>query len=376
MKTSEQVAQYVFSVRNEYYEKQKKRRAAIMKALPVGAAAVTVLAAVGIYTAVRSDISTGGNSSDGAAMNTAAATYPEAGYPETGVPATGNAIFLDPYTGMEQGWDEKPIYEKYRSYTHDGHEYSCRKVSENYGDVPESRIGEKLCDVTFSTIETFSQQEFSVNGEVYEINGILPEAVTAVKYEGTNNYYAFMNRDYRPADMNALIDALDLMDTISFGSIYIEGNFDEASGGRFVYDPLPVTDEKNEIIKKFLQECGGIACETEDHGDMPYSRQIFDISADIQLAGVENHGIWFTENGYMVTNLMEWAFWFNVGSERIQQLAVALGVTEQQPFLSTYPEWLTVPLTTAAGDEEQLEIAVMYTSSSEAKRPTPATMPE
>ncbi len=365
MKTNEQIAAYVFAARDEYIRKQEKNRSVLKTALPLTAAALT-LVSLTAYGAVINIIGTDrGFTSNMTVQETVAATA---------IPETGPAINLDTYTGMQVGWDEMPAYDKYRSFTHDGKEYRGFRLDDGSGIVPESVVGKKMYDVTMSTIETFSEKEFTINAEVFAITDILPEAAVAVRFEGTDEYCSFRCGDYfLPATLGELIDELDLMDSMSFGNIWIP---EKGMGNAYyTYDPIPVSADNDKLLMQLFEECRDVRCESDD--DIMFSDHVFSVTADVKKAGIAGKCIEFMENGYMITNIMEYAFCFNIGTERVQRLAEAFKISEQTPHIQTFPE---PPQTTAAdeyyGEETSIGTVEMYTQNTTISQPAPQTIPE
>ncbi len=290
----------------------------------------------------------------------------------TAIPET-YCIVLDPDTGYQVGWEEMPAYVKFREFTYGDGVYRGSRLEGGVGIIPESSVGEKLYDVTMSTREPFSEEDFYINAEVYAIKDVLPEAAVAVKYEGTDEYCSFRNCDYWAKDLGTLVDALDLMNSGIFDMIQPSPQF---SGNTLLqYDPIQIDAEKTEIIKKFLDDCRDLPDHTED--SFPEYRTLFTISVSSESAGLPYKAIWFTDTGMMITNIMEHADRFEVGSARIQQLAEALGVWEQEPFVVTYEFAPQTSRVDEYGEEtRQEDVVVMYTQITTSPASPPQTIPE
>lgn len=366
MKTNEQIAAYVFAARDEYIRKQEKKRSVLKTALPLTAAALTLVSLTVFGAIININGTDRSFTSNMTVQETVAATA---------IPETGPAIYLDTYTGMQVGWDEMPAYDKFRSFTHDGKEYRGFRLADGFGIIPESAVGEKLYDVTMSAIETFSEKEFRINAEVFAITDILPESAVAVRFEGTDEYCSFRRGDYcLPATLGELTDELDLMDSMSFGNIWIPER--GMGNAYYTYDPIPVSADHAKLLMQLFEECRDIKCESDD--DIMFSRQVFSVTADVEKAGIANRYIGFMEDGYMITNIMEYAFCFNIGTERVQRLAEAFKISEQTPHIQTFPE---LPQTTVAdeyyyGEETSIGTTVMYTQDTTISMPAPQTIPE
>ena len=365
MKTNEQIAAYVFAARDEYIRKQEKKRSVLKTALPLTAAALTLVSLTVFGAIININGTDRSFTSNMTVQETVAATA---------IPETGPAIYLDTYTGMQVGWDEMPAYDKFRSFTHDGKEYRGFRLADGSGIIPENAVGEKLYDVTMSTIEMFSEKEFTINAQVYAITDIQPEAAVAVRFEGTDEYCSFRRGDYcLPATLGELIDELDLMDSMSFGNIWIP---EKGMGNAYyTYDPIPVSADHAKLLMQLFEECRDIKCESDD--DIMFSRQVFSVTADVEKAGIANRYIGFMEDGYMITNIMEYAFCFNIGTERVQRLEKAFKISEQTPHIQTFPE---PPQTTAAddyyGEKTSIGTVVMYTQDTTISMPAPQTISE
>ncbi|MBO6303373.1 MAG: hypothetical protein J6N15_13140 [Ruminiclostridium sp.] len=356
MKTNEQIAAYVFAARDEQFRKQSAYKKIITRISGVGLAAAAVAAMIFVGTLVRDNIEVTGDTPSTVMLTGVVTTYPAAYIPET-----GNAVYLDTDTGMQMGWNDMPAYDKYREFTHEGMSYRGFRLKDGTGIVPEKNVGEKLYDVTMSTIETFSEKEFRINAEVFAINNISTEYAVAVKYEGTDEYCSFRRGDCcPPANIGELIDAFDLTETVSFGDIFIPGK--NVGNEYYTYKPIPLNYHMTQTMLELLQECRDIP--SDDNEDANFSHQLFSITTSVPSAGIDYKSIWFTEDGYMMTNIMEYAFCFNIGTERVQRLAEAFKISEQTPHIRTFPE---LPQTTVAddyyGEETSIGTVVMYTQS-------------
>ena len=148
----------------------------------------------------------------------------------------------------------------------------------------------------------------SIHGEIYEIKGIDPDYFVGVKYEGYQECYSFisMSGAPEPATLGELIDALDLMHTLSVNKVYRENNTQKG-------------DLKDiGILLNILDRYRNVRCENSDAYHYP---ELANCAVDVKLVGVENHALEFTGDGYIWTNMLQYGFSFYIGEEAAKECA-------------------------------------------------------
>ncbi len=216
----------------------------------------------------------------------------------------------------EPQWDEETIDSRFVEFTRDERIYR----SKNH-QLANSEIGNFLYDVVIDGQDYATETVYQANAKIYQIGGIAEECAVAVRFQGYNDYYVFTNRNYMPETLGDFMDAVNWLETVRLGSAYTPrdtelGAFDSAL-------LMNILAEKRE--QPLLPEAVTLG-------------KLFSVSISDNLLGIRNKSLWFTEDGYMTTNLMEWGYSFNIGAENTQALAAEVGVNSVVETTAPYSE--------------------------------------
>lgn len=216
----------------------------------------------------------------------------------------------------EPQWDEETIDSRFVEFTRDERIYR----SKNH-QLANSEIGNFLYDVVIDGQDYATETVYQANAKIYQIGGIAEECAVAVRFQGYNDYYVFTNRNYMPETLGDFMDAVNWLETVRLGSAYTPrdtelGAFDSAL-------LMNILAEKRE--QPLLPDAVTLG-------------KLFSVSISDNLLGIRNKSLWFTEDGYMTTNLMEWGYSFNIGAENTQALAAEVGVNSVVETTAPYSE--------------------------------------
>ncbi len=211
-------------------------------------------------------------------------------------------------------WDDMKIYEQYNEIMFNGLCYNARN-----GEIGKERLGAELTSVVASGFDVYADEagkdaDRYTEAAIYEIAGISSECAVAVRYEGTNVYYAAVNSAYRPGTLKQFVEDLDLRNTLVFGDAYYEKKklFGEYATIRF--ENLDST----KIWEMLLS--GALAVNKYDDLNFSQPAKILSISVDIPLLGYENISISIHEDGYIITNILDTGKMFCIGEENTQAI--------------------------------------------------------
>lgn len=190
-------------------------------------------------------------------------------------------------------------------------EFDLKGIGYNTKDhiIEGSYIGGILGNVTMEGQDVYEDKIYSINAEVFGINSISSNCAVAVKFDGYDNYYVYINREYSPATLGELVDALKLNDTISFGALTPD-------------DRTFVTDYNKSFISGLLNEYRDCATLFDYVGH----RKLFSVSASVDILGINNKSLAITEDGYITTNIMERGYAFYIGEDNARGIADRLGI--------------------------------------------------
>ena len=201
-------------------------------------------------------------------------------------------------------WNERTLPTQFMEFELNGIGYNTKNHI-----IEGSYIGGFLGTVTMEGQDIYEDKIHSINAEVFSINDFSSECAVAVKFDGYDNYYVYINRDYSPATLGELVDALKLNDTISFGALTPD-------------DRTFVTDYNKYFISGLLNEYRDCATLFDYVGH----RKLFSVSASVDILGINNKSLAITEDGYITTNIMERGYAFYIGEDKAKEIAYRLGI--------------------------------------------------
>ena len=222
-------------------------------------------------------------------------------------------------TMIEPKWNEKTISQKFLEFELDGKRY----VS-NSSAIDSSYVGGKLCNVTMTGYDIYEEKEYHIGAEVFAVRGISEQCAAAVRFEGFDGYYVYKSFDYHPVTLGQLAADLGFDKNVSFGTVYLSD------------DITSVTDYDESLIRELISEYS----DSEDINDpqsasyVPdsyFRRKLFSAAINVEILGIGSKAFTITEDGYIVTNIMEWGNVFYIGEERAQELYERLGLNNVEP---------------------------------------------
>ena len=310
MKTYEQDAKEIMARAKDARRKQKNFR---MAAGGILACALLFAAALGIWRAA-----------DPADMALPPVTAPAAAPDGTGVWNETGAAFPDPtgaadgtmiplpgdaaegHTGAEIAselpWAQAPCAFRYPSLSYGGANYT------NTGKpIDVSLVGDSLGTAEAVGYDGYTNTEHADPFPVYEIVGVKTEcAVAATLTDGST--YAYVNAEYTPATLGQFISDLDLKNKLTVGEGFAYAQ-DSAGHNHF----QKFADFDDALLWERLLADESIPNEP----DADWGSEVIGFSANVKALGIVNHSVWLTENGYIVTNLLDTAKCFYIGPDAV-----------------------------------------------------------
>ena len=211
-------------------------------------------------------------------------------------------------------WEDLAICEQYFDIPLNDEEYNARK-----GVIPLERLGPELAAVTARGVDEYAfiageNPDRYLGAAVYEITGVSPECAVAVRYEGSDTYYAAVNWNYRPETLGQFIEDLDLRNTLVVNAAYYD-DWEYVDDGlstavRYAviqYDGI----DREKVWALLLSNTAAFNEYDELNFDQP--GRILGLSIDIPLLGYTNISISVHEGGYIMTNILDTGKMFHVG---------------------------------------------------------------
>ena len=201
-------------------------------------------------------------------------------------------------TGYIPPWQEAPCYIQYPTLQFEGRVYQTTGVP-----IDPASAAETLGEAALSGYDVYAEESHSQSVPVSRIGNINTEcAVCAVLADG--NTYAYVNAYYTPETLGQFIADLDLKNTLVFGEAYAE---ERAADGNVTF--YKFTDFDDTLLWNGL-----LADESlKNEPNRAYGIRLIGFSANVPALGYENKSLWITEDGCIVTNILESAKVFYIG---------------------------------------------------------------
>lgn len=216
-------------------------------------------------------------------------------------------------------WEYMTVSEQYSMMEFDSRMYSSKAIGRALSAV---LLGEALGSCEAAGSDPYTGQEYRTTFEVYRINGVSEKRMVAVEMNG--EFYVFQHSEYDPpASFGELLDDYNLPQILDFDRFTVcEGYKDKE------YYSL----EDDEYIWQVLASCRD-AVFVEDDPRNPGMKNYISFTATSEALGVYKRYFYVSADGYIRTNVFEWAFTFDIGEDaagKIISYAVENG-TEREP---------------------------------------------
>lgn len=206
--------------------------------------------------------------------------------------------------GYVPKWDEMTISEQFTEFEYNSATYGTRVT-----DIGIENIGNSMGLVTLQGYDIYTDTTYTTKGTIYEISNISSECALALQFEDTTDYYVYVNAWYRPETLGEFINMLNLSETMSLG----EAHYKYYTGEDYIN--IEFEDFDDEIVWNMLLDDGEAL---NVYSDKEMYVSIMSIRVDIPMLGYENIGLSVTEEGYLVTNILNSGKAFYIGEEKVQ----------------------------------------------------------
>ena len=232
-------------------------------------------------------------------------------------------------SAIEWPWEYKTIAEQYTTIDLNGKEYYSGGHS-----VDASSVGELIGTFDVIGYDAYRDQNHKIACETYRIDGISEEYIVAVKLDG--EFYVFSHNEYAPpSNLGEVMDNYALEQTLPLDQFT---KYDgEEQKGHFRLD-------NDSYIWDVLNECRDAEFVEGDNwgeGDRNYLSFI----ATSDALGIYKRVFNVTEDGYIWTNILDYAYIFRIGQEAADQIisyAVENGTeSETEPYNASLAGTLT-----------------------------------
>ena len=215
-------------------------------------------------------------------------------------------------------WEYLFICGQYSQVEYNGITYMAR--TRHTGDtVSESWIGAKLADYTAVGGYSAKTDSYlhSIHCELYELKGIVPDRFLAVKYEGHDEYYVFMQVRLDPLEplnppstLGDLITDLNLTETFPLTSVYYDSERYSLSvaDSAVLWEMFSRYADRGTIMTDFA------------YRDLDLGKNVMTFTIDAEALGIYNKAWSLTSGGYLQTNIEDYGYYYNLGEDAINEI--------------------------------------------------------
>ena len=262
-------------------------------------------------------------------------------------------------------WNCRDVYNQYTEVSINGKKYRSRS-SYYGGEVLANQIGKKISDAKvkgyddIGSLNANKEIYHTKECEVFEINGVDSNRILAVKYEGYDGYYAFMNDNQQaPATLGELIDALDLTNNIKLNSFYYDENQDHRD------EHYALSNEISAKLWEILKECSSAPIGSdEDYRNSYNSTREVSFAISSSTLGVYNLSFSFTDEGYLRTNIENYGYSYNIGREAASKI-IGLALKNMQVILISEKQYLVGTVTEIGEDYIKINDSALMKNAEE-----------
>lgn len=201
-------------------------------------------------------------------------------------------------------WEYKTLPEQYTSITYEGKQYDTRGRS-----IDAALLGQSLGVAEARGFDTYTDREYLQTFSIYAINGVSTRYLIAVKMEEA--YYVFdAHQAKEPATLGDMIDTFNMTHTLPLTSFTVEdGNGNEQS--------FALTSDT--ALWNLLSGCRDAEL-IEDDSFFYHHKQSISFTVTSQELGVYKQVLLITEDGYLWTNVCDYAKIFFIGKDVAEQI--------------------------------------------------------
>ena len=199
-------------------------------------------------------------------------------------------------------WEYKTLPEQYTSITYGGRTYDNRGRS-----VDTALLGQSLGIAEARGFDTYTDREYLQTFSVYAINGVSTRYLIAVKMEDA--YYVFdAHQAKEPSTLGDMIDAYNLTHTLPLTNFSVEDGNEKS---------FALTSDTT--LWEILSGCREAEL-IEDDSFFYHHKQSISFTVTSQELGVYKQVFLITEDGYLWTNVCDYAKIFFIGTDASEQI--------------------------------------------------------
>lgn len=238
------------------------------------------------------------------------------------------------FDGYFKKWEKLTISEQFSSFNYNNNRYSSQKTKITKEDI-EKKIGnETLTGISFDSWADafeyyYKHYNRDYNGlenvtvhnkkaELFSIKSISKECAIAVRFEGDNDYYVYIQLYYKPLTLGDFVKDVNLKETASFGKAYYE--YYDKDKKEYIDIEFDNIDNKM-ILDRLFSNLNLETLYDDSMNPFKYNSKEFKIgiSSSIPLLGEKNKSVELTDTGYLTTNILGLGKTFYIGEDKVEE---------------------------------------------------------
>ncbi|MGN1442741.1 MAG: hypothetical protein ACI4XE_02725 [Acutalibacteraceae bacterium] len=229
---------------------------------------------------------------------------------------------------VEKKWNEKENNEKYSELNFDGETYITTGMK-----AQKTEVGEKLGTAKAKGFDIYTDKNHETDCEVYAIGTFKSELLVAVKFGSDDNLYAYKAENYFPSDLRNFTDTLGFFENIRFDSdVILSSDFNTDAQQVKLNDSEAVV----RAVCELLQNNGSAeALEYTQKNSSKDGERVLEFGVSSPLLSRYSLFLSVSEDGYIMTNLVDVGVSFFVGRDAVKTLFETADKTGGEKYVQT-----------------------------------------
>lgn len=228
----------------------------------------------------------------------------------------------------EKKWGEKESNEKYGELNFDGKTYIATGMK-----AKKSEIGAKLGTAKAKGFDIYTDKSHETNCEVYAVGTFKSEFLVAVKFSSDGNYYPYKAENYFPSDLSNFTDTLNFFESIRFDNDVILSSDSDAGASQIkLSESEPLIGTVCELLKNYGS---AKALEFTDENSLKDGQRVLEFGVSSPLLSRYSLFLSVSEDGYIMTNLVDVGVSFFVGRDAVKNLFEKADKTGGKKYIQT-----------------------------------------
>lgn len=204
-------------------------------------------------------------------------------------------------------WDDLSYPEKFSELTYKNVNFITTKAK-----IDKSEIKDFISKTSLNGTDTNTKKVYKISAEIYSVKSIESKFLIAVKYEGQNDFYSFIDDSYVPATLGDLIDDLDLHNNLILNNKIYYSYWKDGIMTNNNYIQMEYSLPNASVVWDLLLSDRTATIKSSEL----YSTPEMDISIDVKIVGQSNISLAVTKDGYLQTNIFNTAKVFYIGQDK------------------------------------------------------------